>query len=388
MAGLVNGSVEHYLNNRDGLSNASEGMGVNSFVAIAKFFDTHMTRIASHAGGSPVGTVNSNSITGWYGSSQYCRGNQYGVWRWDRIDGLKIYIYMHLYNSNVSTTSLGTYTLVQNSSSNQFNLCFSFAFDTSGGNPWEGGVANAGADTKANPVWGTDGGVLYCFPASNSPGGYTATSRGGVCGSFSTNNAENMKLHIMKDDDALYFLADYNNQGAYGDLFYFGTYTPRKELEHPYPIMWMNISNRQLADISWDGIIGAGLSYGSVTNYYNGGIITGGTSNGKIRDFMITSFSRINEAPYEANRYTGQFEIFPWFLRAYDSTFEFEYGLLGQIPKENLGLTTNLQTNTLIKDREKIVIGSYFAPSLWKFVFPWKSGIIPESGYRKEGIQF
>lgn len=386
MAGILKGSVEHYFYAfLVDTATSRRAKGINIFAALVRFFDSQMTRIASHAGTSPVGTVNSNSIRGWYGSGQHVYGNAYGVWRWDRSDGLKMYIYMDFSDPNITTTPINPSTMVQNpiaSTTTTFNIRFAIAYDTSGGNPWKGGTANAGADAKANPVWGTSGGSLICFPRANASSGTYNTSKEAVLGFITSSDTTYHKMHIMMDDDALWIAHDRDYIGGHGEIFYFGPYIPTLGVSVTNPLVWLNITDRQTVGPDW------AQAYGSTNTqqYYNGGITTPNITGG-VKNTYISSIAYFPDAPFQRNQYSGEYDILPWSLRTNDSNSPSQIGFLGIIDPNMFGCIGNIRSNLLINNRNKIVIGCNNAKAM-HFTFPWNPDIEPNSGYSKEGIQF
>lgn len=152
MSGTLRGSIEHTFLNT-GLAGTRD-----LFAAIVRFFDAHpqMTRIASNAGGTGLTGATATALPGFTGESNYSGENAFGVWRWDKVNGSKVFILLQWAYSafGASPGNPG----VGNSAS---MVGLQFAMDTSGGDPWNGGRANAGADTKnTTNVWVANGGTL------------------------------------------------------------------------------------------------------------------------------------------------------------------------------------------------------------------------------------
>lgn len=375
MAGTIRGSINHYVN-----SGSDNNNGIDCFAGIARFFDSQMTRIASNAGVVGAGSAGTNTILGFSGDANYSNYQQYGVWRWDRVDGIKLYLLLQYYNTGQSLGTLTPFSSAQDATG-AFGISLSMAYDTSGGNPWKGGMANVGTDVKGSPVWGTDGGDLICFPRQNSIGGSFESLKQGSSFIIGINTGQPHKYHVMMDDDALWIAHSRNNANEHLERMYFGPYIPLTGVNPVNPLVWMNITNLN-ANISWTALFG-NTAYQAE---YGGGVVSPLLSG--VRSVICSTISYLPDTTFQPNPLTSSYDVIPWYLRTSDLIYPKESSNLGYIDANMLGCLGNVNPNSRSSDLLKLVVGSA-TTSHFKWLFPWDGASDPTStAAGRAGIQF
>ncbi len=374
MAGTLTGSIEHYLSSATGVD-----MARDIFACLVNFFDGHaqMTRIASQAGSSYVGTQ-SLALPGYTSDGNRSGVNAFGVWRWDKVNGDKVYILVQHSGGATIGTAPGNPGVAQGN----YGVAVQYAMDSSGGNPWNGGTANAGADAKnGTNVWVPNGGTLLVWPRPNGPGGTYATGRQYLCavGYYTPTPA---RFHIIMDDDQIAMACDMGNNSGYDYLHYFGPYTVRTGLTAGTgAYVCMNLTGMDALTTPWDTDLG--VLDGS-TAYEGGAVLT--TAN-QVRTIRCASLYDANDTQYSPNPLVPGFDIFDAFVRMHDATSPSQYGFFGKIDPSFLAFVCNANSLSTNSTKTRCVFGSS-TKSHAKWLLPWDGATIPGSGLSQTGVQF
>lgn len=106
-----------------------------------------------------------------------------------------------------------------------------------GGNPWNGGTAADGTDTKGDPCWVTPGGqTAWFFPRENAPGGAYAAKKESL-GNILPKSGNNIHVgHFVADLDHLWFGWDGVETQVYR-ASYFGPYVPNPNVTVAAPFV-------------------------------------------------------------------------------------------------------------------------------------------------------
>jgi hypothetical protein len=375
MAGTVLGSIEHFIANT-----AANGTR-DIFAAVVNFLDNHpqMTRIASQAGSGPVGAA-ATALPGYSGSANYSGDNAFGVWRWDKTNGSKVYILIQwAYSASVGTAP-GNPGVMNNTA----GVGVQFAMDTSGGNPWNGGIVNNGTDAKnGTNVWVPNGGTLLVWPRANGPGGSGVTIRQYLAQMVAGTSAPGSRFHIMSDDDAIWWAGLLDGSGGYYGQGYFGPYQPRTGITPTANagLVLLAFTGLHVADHSWTSFIGTTAG----TSFPEGGAVVDAADG--VRSFKITSLANMNDPLHEPNALVGEWDIHEYALRLEDSTVPTKYGTFGRFDPDMLGTVVRVSTHDTNVGKTKAILGANGA-NTYKFLFPWDGVTVPGSGVSVTGIQF
>lgn len=380
MSGTLHGSIEHYI------TEPIYGNLRNMFAAVVRYFDGHsqMTRIASQKGSGSGGT---GDIAGWTGDTNYSGLNAFGVWRWDRVDGAKVYILLQWTdNTTAFGASPGGPGKIINGNMYQ-TIGIQMALDTSGGNPWNGGAGNSdndGLDSKGATVWAANGGTLVVWPRANGVAGSGVTTKeycaALVGGSISTTNN---RFQILSDDDAIWIAADHGNNGGYNSLFYFGSYTPRSGITPTTNAGYVMIchTGTDTASVPWDTDIGT--TAGSAGD--EGGAVVDAADGVKI--LRASGIYGLNNSTQQPNTVSGGYDAMDFFLRMQDGSTPAKYGLFGRIDPDLMSFVYNINTHDTNADKTKVVLGGT-TQGLIKWLVRWDGYTTPGSGVTRDGYQF
>ena len=378
MSGTVHGKIECV-----GVNTAAAGAR-DMFATVVLFFDAVFTRIASHAGASPTGTA-SLALPGVTGSANASGENAWGVWRWDKPDGSKVYIYMTWCWSNNFNTGGAVPT---GGGIATFGVGIQFAQRSDNGNPWAGTTNNNGADTKANPVWTAGGGgaSLCVWPRANGPGGSGATALSYVqpFAAFVT-IVTGWRLQCLKDDDSLVLLFDNGGTGGYDGVTFFTRYTVHAGITPTFPLMCHACMIATGAETT--NIIPGGATIGLTTgnSAVEGGAVVHAADG--VRSFFMQCLAGLNTSTLQPNGYTSGYDYHDIWLIMNDATAPAKTGLIGKIDSSLLAAVPNLPVHSTDTAKTRAAFGS--ATLLhYKFVTRWDGTTTPGSGNTLAGITF
>lgn len=376
MAGILRGSIEHVF------SQTTAGFCRDAFAAMVRFFDSNpqMVRIASNGGSTGAAGTVSLRLPGFTGDANQSGENAFGVWRWDKPNGSKIYILMQWgYSSNIGPAP-GNPAVAAPAG----GVALQFAMRTDGGNPWNGGTGNLGADTKnGTNVWVDGGSTLLVWPRANGPGGNGATIRQYMSGVNYTSFVGS-RLHVMMDSDALWWAVDLSGNGGYDTVMYFGPYVPHSQIVLADPtaaLVHLHVSN--FDNIDWATSYAIGTTTGS-TSAEGGAVVH--TADG-VRSFKTTFLAGLNGAIQAPNPYTSGYDVHDIYLRMEDAVSPVKNGLFGRIDPAMLALIPGIATHDTNVGKTRVALGSTGA-TFYKFWLPWNGVTVPGTGGSNTGIQF
>lgn len=399
MSGTVTGSIEHR-------TTAAAGSGVrDAFAATVRYFDSRldMTRIASYAGNGAsggnyqaFGTINANTIRGYSGDAAYSGEGAWGVWRWNRADGVVMYICIQWgSNSSGFQPGFGAPGIL----SSTYGVGIQIALDTSGGNPWNGtdstGVAsspplNNGSDRKGGfssgsagvgPVWVANGGTLLVWPRSNGIGGTYVTNKQAFTNIQRENGTAGCRFNVMGDDDSIWVSADSTLSQNY-DIFYFGPFTPRTGIVPGTGGGYVMFERCYVStDLDWNTIVGT--TGGTTTE--EGGVCWDTSKD--VRSFYYSSLSGVTTSTFQPNPQVAEWDELDIYLRASDATPPTQYGLVGKIDPANLSLVYAIAVQDTNLGLTKVAFGPPTF-SYGKVLMPWDGVTVPGSGVTQAGVQF
>jgi len=388
MGGTLKGSIDHFFS-----ASPNGALYRDQFAALVRFFDsnTQMTRIASQAGNAGgsnprAGAVDANTIRGWSSDASYSGENAFGVWRWDRVDGLKVYVLVQWHHTDgwaaPGTPAAGAL---------YYQLAVQFALDSSGGNPWNGGAGNLGADSKnGTNVWVPNGGNLCVWPRANGAGGSGATVRQYVCSMVngtSFGDGPN-RIHFLMDDDFFACAMDHNANGSYDALTWFGTYTPHAGFTPDVPLVLINYqSSGASTPAATDIPMNTDLGTLTGVSGAEGGIVVDSSLGVRILRHSTIQYLDTGTTLLNPNGLSGAWDELPLFLRAYDPQGNGTYGLAGKIDASMLAIVGNCPSQATNLTKTKIVVGSG-SQSNSKWLLPWDGATTPGSNMARNGIQF
>jgi len=390
MSGTLRGSIEHYITSA--MQDPNER---DHFAAVVNFFDSHpqMTRVASYAGVSPVGAV-ATALPGYSSGSNYSGRCAFGVWRWDKVNGDKIYILVQWCNWS-SGFSNGTPA----SATSNFGVCVQYAMDTSGGDCWNGGTGNAGADSKGGrfsgsagvgPVWVPNGGTLLVWPMSNGTGGSYATNKErlvNMMAGYQTAQTPG-RFHIMADDDHIFTAWGEGADGIWATRTLFASYLYRNGITPSIGDYLLYAANDYSGDLSRGADIGtlAGTSTSG-----EGGAVLDPTYG--VRTFQFATLGQLTGMSYgvddafqQPNRNVNKFDILDLYVYLRDIG-QARYGLFGKLDPSFIAAVANVNSEIPNADLSRIVIGST-ARGPAKLLIPWDSSTVPRTGALETGVQF
>ncbi len=377
MAGTLTGSIEHYITSTGSTSKPARDI----FASIANFFDGHaqMTRIASQkgtgSGGVPVAYAGTGALGGYSDEANYSGENAFGVWRWDKTNGDKVYI---LVQHSGWGSSIGSSPGNPGVGQGSYGVGIQYAMDSSGGNPWNGGTANAGADAKnGTNVWVPNGGTLLVWPRANGPGGSGATIRQYMMsmGDYTSPT----RFSLLMDDDQIAMVCDTSDNGDYNYMHYFGPYTARSGLTAgagAYVCLSQNSSV-----VQWN------TDYGTLTgvsNWEGGAVLT--TAN-QVRTLRCAGLSYADSTDQQPNRLVPGYDIIDAFVRMQDATSPSQYGFFGKIDPNFLAFVYNTFPLATNSTKTRCVFGTTTKAAI-KWLLPWDGATIPGSGLSQTGVQF
>lgn len=374
MAGTVHGKIECVG------SNIGQAGSRDLFSCLVQFFDAVFTRIASNAGTSPTGTA-SLALPGATGASNASGENAWGVWKWVKPDGSNIYIHMvWSWNNNFN---LGPAIPVGGANTTD-TVGIQFAQRADNGNPWAGGTANAGADTKTNPVWTAGGSTLCVYPRGNGPGGSGATALSFV-ENFASSLVAGWRLQCIKDDDALCIFFDNGGTGGYDAFVIFSRYTVHPSITPTFPLMChvcfqgtnleavQTIPNTE----TWGTLTGTSTTEG-------GAVVNAGDG---VRAFSTYVIGGLNIANLEPNGYTSSYDYHDIWLAMTDATVPTKFGLFGKLDTSLIATVPNIATQSTNTAKDRCFLGS--ATLLhYKWAIRWDGLTTPGSGSTLAGIAF
>jgi hypothetical protein len=227
MSGTVRGVVDIATNQATEYQNTGD-----IFKAFFDAIEAHpnTTRIALQYGNGGTGTDR------WDGASPFGQ-NCFAVWRME-TSGARTwpwYFTMHCANGGGSSATWGAapgdpLASEQSTASSTAYLGFQAAIGIGGDqNPWNGGTANDGTDSRAGSaalplgsdgtaaVWRTpaSGGTnLMVFPRSNNSGGTYDAGKQDMCVLINHGNPDNSRAHLIMDDDSIYAFWDEDDVGG------------------------------------------------------------------------------------------------------------------------------------------------------------------------------
>lgn len=175
----MSGTVHGLVNKQWGrIAPSINGNQMPMFKAFAAFFD----HLCTPAGGSYMTRVASRGST-WNDlqSTDYTQV-AFGVWKMKtstlRPGGGSALGEVYILLATAGGTYINSLSGLRSGGADGQNIVgMSIAFREDGGNPWNGGTDNDGADEINTQVWTAGASTLHCFPHSNNPGGGFATNR-------------------------------------------------------------------------------------------------------------------------------------------------------------------------------------------------------------------
>jgi hypothetical protein len=365
MSGTLHGSIDHNIT-----TSAANGCR-DVFAACVNYFDSRFTRIASQKGSGYNGT---GAITGYTSDTNRSGDNAFGVWRWDRADGKKLYILLQWqYNSSMGASpgNPGSPSQVN------YGVVIQFAMRLDGGNPWNGTSANDGADTKnGTNVWVDGGSTLVVWPRVNGPSGSSTTKSGlMMLSSYGTTT----RFNIMSDDTSIYWFTNHD-AGPIDVIGFFAPYTPRSSITPDLGYCCL-AQNTSLPD--FNGLVG---NTGGGGTHEGGAVIAAADG---VRSFKYMAIERLNSAIFEPNTLVSgsPFDLLDVYLRMEDSTSPAKYGLFGKLNVDDLAISYNYPNNDTNVGKTKIAIGSDVTLN-YRWVFPWDGVTTPGSTSAQTGVQF
>lgn len=374
MAGTVHGKIECVG------SNTAQAGTRDCFATIVQFFDAVFTRIASNAGTSPTGTA-SLALPGATGASNASGENAWGVWKWAKPDGSNIYIHMTWsWNNNFNTGP----AIPVGGGSTTDTIGIQFAQRADNGNPWAGGTANAGADTKTNPVWTAGGSTLCVYPRANGPGGSGATALSFVQ-NISSSFVAGWRLSCIKDDDALCIFFDNGGTGGYDAFFVFTRYTPHTSITPTFPLMChacFLVTNSEAVNT-----LPSAVTFGTLTgtNTIEGGAVVNAADG--VRSFQTGVIGGLNTANLQPNGYTSGYDYHDIWLEMTDATVPTKFGLFGKIDTSLIAAVPNLAVQSTDTAKLRAALGSLTLLH-YKWVIRWDGATTPGSGGTLAGVTF
>lgn len=382
MSGTIHGRLEMYSNTASSFNNLQE-----QFVNVYSFIDTWKTRIALQYGKGGTGT-NFWNVANPFGT------NAFAVFRFTTTAGWNFYLLVQgtWSNSEPFGNSPGNPGL---SSGSPYTTVIGFAAAaalTSGGadsNPWVnagGGTGNAGADTKASPVWAPpSNGKLYVLPRSNNlPRGYhangTVSTNKENCAAGGLASVGGIRYHMFLDDDAFVFFSTIGTQYL---LTYVGTYTPAPGLTVTRPIVMFSATNAQEWIATGMGAVGGGAQF-------EGGIITGNTDLPVGPVFIDRYNTAWNSATWNPNPQFATATHMEWQipLLGFMSGGELPLGYLGRIDSPLLRFVYNWATHNLNLSPfwSRICLGWSVTTASSHWTTTWDGVTAPGTGTTRAGL--
>jgi hypothetical protein len=367
MSGTLHGSIDH------NITATSAGSARDVFAAMVNYFDSKFTRIASQKGSSPGGT---GALGGYTSDTNRSGDNAFGVWRWDRTDGKKLYILLQWqYNSSMGSSPGNPAT------ANQVNygVGMQFAMRLDGGNPWNGTSVNDGTDTKnGTDVWVDGGSTLVVWPRSNGPGGSSTSKSGLGCVSNYTGVGPT-RFSVMSDDDTLYWFSDQDG-GSVNTFGFFAPYTARSGItpDLGYVCMFQN----QTA-LDYNALIGNTAGNGA----FEGGAVIAAADG--VRGFRKFGWTNLAAVAYQPNTLASgsPYDIMEVALRMDDTTSPARQGLFGKLNPDDIGVTWNMPNWETNVGKTRVCVGDT-TQATYKWVFRWDGATAPLATAAQTGVQF
>lgn len=383
MSGQVRGKIEMFFNEGNGNNNAQA-----FFKGLYDFFLAHpnATLLARQAG------ANRNpEDVGYYDSTTPFGDNAFFVVKMGRTDGntpagprnFDYYVLFQYASSaagfNTAPGNPGLFAGNPHGLGGKVGMAVAVGVDGDT-NPWNGGGAALGANTKGTPVWKapTSGTQLHVFPRSNNAGGTHATNRENTMPVFHQSSTRNIRsrAHIVADDDSFAILVDNEDDNTYG-LAYVGLLTPRQGLTLPFPLVVLT-----------GGIpLAVNAAYGDPngTSGTQGGAIHRDSNLG-VRQLLIERLNLfVNTTVLQPNRLFAvpEFDEFPLACALSETP---HHGFLGQV--EFIREVGNIATHDTSSDKKRVVVGGDNNIGSVKLSVPWDGATMPKSGITRQGIDF
>lgn len=369
MSGTLHGSIDH------NITTANANMSRDIFAATVRFFDSRFVRIASQKGSGFNGT---GDIAGYTSDTNRSGDNAFGVWRWDRVDGKKIYILVQWGWSSAIGTSPGNPATPNQLS---FGVGIQFAMRLDAGNPWNGGTANALADTKnATNVWVDGGSTLVVWPRTNGPGG-SSTAKSGLAG-LSNYGSTNCRFSIMHDDTGIYWFSDQDG-GNYNNMGFFCNFTPRSGITPNVGIICYTQNTTTMPTLS--GLAGSDVGTTAGTSAYEGGAAVQAADG--VRTCRLTAINGMGSTAFQMNSYVSAFDILDVFTVMEDLTAPAKRGLFGKLDANDIALTWNMSNIDTNVGKTRICIGPSIAND-FHWLFRWDGVTTPHTTVAQTGVQF
>jgi hypothetical protein len=308
MAGTPHGLVNARILAATVTANANR----NAFAIVAAFFEhlctagggNYCTRIASYWG--------EGGATGWdrTGGANPAGENAFGVWRLNtsaaRPGGGSALGAMYIFVSWADTSLAVNWQLDSSTSTDGCGIVVAFLED--GNSPWNGGIANLGADAIGVPMWTAGGSTLHVLERSCNSGGSDDLNKD------NTRHAVRDKAAGTSTDHYIHCIADADNiailstatAGSYGSQFAVwmcGLYTMLDivDPQTAYPAFAM--SDNQLP-LEMDTNFGATTGGGSL----GGGYVTPGSGDSLHR--VGYSFTYTGDMTAQPNTYSAGDAVF------------------------------------------------------------------------------
>jgi hypothetical protein len=382
MAGTIHRKLEIY-----NASGNDADTARNNFVALYKFFKNqcNCTEIASYYGGDTAGGFGTGFD--FTGETNPPKHNAYAVFKFATNSGRNFSIYYliqwtedaHYFGYNYSGNKGQPGLADAAANYNIVAISAAIGIDSGGNdaNPWRGGTGAAGADTKADPVWGVSGGSVLVFPRSNNTGGSHTTKKENMHLIYVDSANSGTRMQLYADDDGVLIQCDLGLLGTYGTI-YLGMYTVVQGLSTARP--FVDIGDPGNNKVGWT----VGTIWGPTTGGFpNGGVVTrAGTVVGITRDILS------GHCPIAAHHPNGQFAVpeygeYRIFLYANEAP---AYGALGEIDTAIVRECYNSPQYRMNAASTRCVIGSSTVQLNTKFVVSWDGVTNPGTGATKEGV--
>ena len=249
------------------------------------------------------------------------------------------------------------------------------AMDTSGGNPWQGGTDDDGADAKGSPVWAADGGNLLVFPRGNGLGGTFATNKEALATAafFSANG----RHQVVINDDYFWVASDRGNDGGYNEMVYFGPYTPSDGITPDAAYIMAQNPNQSVT-----------TTQGTTANSSQSadGAVAHPDSARGVRSFRYDRLAQLlADSNHQPNPVRGEYDAVPPTIMLYDSQGAGTYGAIGTL--DNMPEVNRIATHQTNGARTRVAIGGTSSTTI-KWFPDWDGETQPGSGSSRDGIEF
>lgn len=367
---------------------------------------SNVCTLVSWNSGSSAGTGAFSTRTYWDGANPFGFGS-HSIWRFNTSStrNWEWYMYVQVCSGtngsitetfNLPITSSATAASVNfflNSNSNrgillQTAVCVS---GTTSFNPWNGTLSQ-GNSTAASPRWvsGSNDRYLYVLPRSNDTGGTHATQKANShsFGRGFTTATTAVRYHYLYDGDALMFLQDRDEAGAY-DLTYVGAFELRNELTASglgggkYGFCMVSPTDQlPVGTIPTDSVIGT--TAGTVASGIPGGGIAmpSGTGVSGSKGMVVGSVGTFSSRTYQPNTVTGKYDEFPIFIGYSESPF---LSLLGSLNSGLAKFVVGPEVHQVTSDYTNAVFGGSLTLTNAKVIVPWSGSLAPGLGLSRTG---